>query len=68
LKPFDSRVLVRDYNGDVWRVSFWGCLIDNRYGYKYDTTRGYYKQCIPYEGNEYLLGKTEECKDFYKNW
>lgn len=68
LKPFDSRVLVRDHNNDEWRVSFWGCLIDNKYGYKYDTTRGYYKQCIPYEGNEHLLGKTENCKDFYKTW
>lgn len=69
LKPFDSRVLVRDYDSEPWRVSFWGCLINNLNGYDYyDTTRGYYKQCIPYEGNEHLLGKTEDCKDFYKTW
>jgi co-chaperonin GroES (HSP10) len=68
LKPFDSRVLVRDYSYEPWRVSFWGCLLDNKLSFKYDTIRGYYKQCIPYEGNEYLLGKTEECKDFYKTW
>lgn len=68
LVPFESRVLVRDSNIDEWGVSFWGCLRDNRYGYNYDTSRGYYKQCIPYENNEYLLGKTEDCKDFYKTW
>lgn len=69
LKPFDSRVLVRDSDSESWRVSFWGCLINNLNGYDYyDTTRGYYKQCIPYENNEHLLGKTEDCKDFYKTW
>jgi hypothetical protein len=68
LKPFESRVLVRDRDKDVWRASFWGCLINNRYGYNYDTTRGYSKQCIPYEGNEHLLGKTYDCDDFYKTW
>ena len=68
LKPFESRVLVRDYSYEVWRVSFWGCLINSEYGFMYDTTRGCYKRCIPYEGNEHLLGKTDDCPDFYKNW
>ena len=26
------------------------------------------KQCIPYEGNEYLIGTTNECNDYYKTW
>lgn len=68
LIPFEGKVLVRDYNYDIWKISFWGCLIDNKYGFRYDTIRGAYKQCIPYEGNEHLLGKTEDCKDFYKTW
>lgn len=68
LVPFESKVLVRDYNKDAWKVSFWGCLIDSEYGFKYDTIRGSYKQCILYEGNEHLLGKTGSCSDFYKNW
>lgn len=69
LIPFESRVLVRDYDSEPWRVSFWGCLINNLNGYDYyDTTRGYYKQCIPYEGNEHLMGKTDNCTNFYKNW
>ena len=25
-------------------------------------------QCIPYKGNEHLLGTTNDCDDFYKNW
>lgn len=68
LVPFESRVLVRDYNCDIWKVSFWGCLIDNNHGFKYDTVRGRYRQCIPYEGNEHLLGKTDSCGNFYENW
>ena len=27
-----------------------------------------YKQCIPYEGNEHLLGTTDDCDDYYKTW
>ena len=27
-----------------------------------------YKQCIPYNGNEHLLGTTNECDEYYKNW
>ncbi len=68
LKPFESRVLVRDYNSELWRVSFWGCLLDNKEEFKHDTIRGNYKQCIPYEGNEHLLGKADDCNDFYKTW
>ena len=68
LIPFESRVLVRDYSYSVWRVSLWGCLINNEYGFKYDTIRGAYKQCIPYENNEHLLGKTDNCDEYYKTW
>ena len=68
LVPFESRVLVRNYNKDAWRVSFWGCLIDNEHGFKYDTIRGSYKQCIPYEGNEHLIGTTNDCDEYFKTW
>lgn len=66
LIPFESKVLVRDGESQYWRVSFWGCLIEC--GFMYDTVRGIYKQCIPYEGNEHLLGKTDDCDEFYKTW
>lgn len=28
----------------------------------------YFQQCIPYKGNEHLLGKTDDCSEFYKIW
>jgi hypothetical protein len=66
LKPFD-RVLVRSYDSDEWRVALWGHLKE-KHDMRYDTTRGTYRRCIPYEGNEHLLGKTEDCGDYYKTW
>ena len=68
LVPFESRVLVRDSNYGIWRVSFWGCLINTENGFNYDTIRGCYKQCVPYEQNEHLLGKTDDCDEYYKSW
>ena len=71
LKPFESRVLVRDKNTDEWRGHFFS-------HYDSNSDRPYvcigvegineYKQCIPYKDNERLLGKTGDCDDFYKNW
>jgi len=60
--------LVRDYSHEAWRVSFWGYLSDDTGSFKYDTARGCYNRCIPYEGNEHLLGTTDDCEEFYKNW
>lgn len=64
LKPFD-KVLVRDGAG-LWRPSLFGK--DMIVGYRYFTSNGSYKECIPYEGNEHLLGKTDDCDEFYKTW
>jgi hypothetical protein len=57
-KPFD-KVLIRDEDNQTWRV----CLFSH---YRKDLSCPYvcvgcsaYKQCIPYEGNEYLLGTTD---------
>ena len=66
LVPFESRVLVRDDESQFWRTSLWGCFIKT--GFMYDTVRGIYKQCIPYEGNEHLLGETADCEEYYKTW
>lgn len=56
-KPFD-KVLVRDYNDDVWLISFFAYI--NTIGdYKYQTISNAYKQCIPFEGNEHLLGTSK---------
>lgn len=57
-KPFD-KVLIRDEDNQTWRV----CLFSH---YRKDLSCPYvcvgcsaYKQCIPYEGNEYLLATTD---------
>lgn len=50
-KPFD-KVLVRDRNDREWGCDFFSHIAeDNRYICIYS----WWKQCIPYEGNEYLL-------------
>ena len=71
LVPFDSRVLVRDRNNDEWRGQFFS-------HYNNCSDRPYicigvegvceYKQCIPFKSNEHLLGKTDDCEDYYKTW
>lgn len=67
LVPFESRVLVRDNDHGEWRSSFWGHL-RQKADMKYDTIRGVYRQCIPYEGNEHLLGSNNDCEEYYKVW
>ena len=27
-----------------------------------------YERCIPFEGNEHLLDKEEDCAEYYKTW
>lgn len=69
LKPFESRVLARDTNTKKWKSNFWGFYdIDNTMGYPYNCCGNSFAQCIPYEGNEHLLGKTDDCNDYYKTW
>lgn len=61
-KPFD-RVLVRDCDIDnkVWR-----CSIFSHYDVlneRFSCVNGSWKQCIPYEGNEDLVGTTNKPKE-----
>ena len=32
------------------------------------TIIGHYQKCIPFEGNEHLLGTSNDCDEYYKNW
>lgn len=59
-KPFD-KVLVRDDYEDEWRVSFFSHIREGLS--KYVTTGLVWKFCIPYEGNEHLLGTTNNVED-----
>lgn len=55
-KPFE-KVLVRDSIDDVWRASFFSHIKED--DERYVTTGLSWKFCIPYEGNEHLLGTTD---------
>lgn len=68
LKPFESRVLVRDYNTQIWIPTFWGKHLKDDSNCSYLTTNGCYKYCIPYKGNEHLLGITNDCEEYFKTW
>ena len=52
-KPFD-RVLVKDDFNDPWKTDILFELCRSNH-YYYRCATGYYRLCIPYEGNEYLL-------------
>lgn len=56
-KPFE-KVLVRDSIDDVWRASFFSHIKENDGSYV--TTCVTRKFCIPYIGNESLLGTTKD--------
>lgn len=56
-KPFE-KVLVRDSYDDVWRASFFSHIKEN--DGRYVTTCVTWKFCIPYIGNESLLGTSKE--------
>ena len=68
LVPFESRVLVRNAHNKVWRPTIFGCYMKDKYEPFYVLGGTGWKQCIPYEGNEHLLGTTDDCDEFYKNW
>jgi hypothetical protein len=71
LKPYD-KVLVRRDDNEPWEPQIFSFLDNNlksSYCYKNVMIGGFsVKQCIPYEGNEYLIGTTNECDEYYKTW
>ena len=56
-KPFD-KVLVRDSESDKWRCAFYSHFEPNGI-YHHNTVSGAYIMCIPFEGNEHLVGTTK---------
>lgn len=56
-RPFD-KVLVRDTDEQTWCANYFShCKKDSVYPYA--CINGLYRYCIPYEGNEHLLGTTD---------
>lgn len=65
LKPFD-KVLVRDTKEQVWVADLFSHMINRSFGgYTFACVGHYPSQCIPYEGNEHLLGTTDDCDEFF---
>jgi hypothetical protein len=54
--PFD-RVLVRDFDDEEWSLDLFK-EIDKDKPYRYQCLVSFYHQCIPFVGNEHLLGTT----------
>ena len=55
-EPFE-KVLVRDQKTDKWTVDLYG-FEEKEDGYNYQCVGGCCVYCIPYKGNEHLLGTT----------
>ena len=59
LRPFVSKVLVSNGEGDVWHPAIFGCVPE--LGDRYMTVGGQqWKHCIPFKGHRELLGKVFE--------
>ena len=62
-KPF-QKVLVREEDDCPWRCDFYS----HKEGAWFFTITDCYRQCIPFEGNENLVGTTKPCPQEYVNW
>ena len=59
LRPYVSKVLVSNGDGDIWRPAIFGCVPE--LGDRYMTVGGQqWKYCIPLKGHRELLGKVFE--------
>lgn len=59
LKPFDI-VLCRDGVGLKWHIDLFESVLTDNSEYNYKCMVNIWKICIPYKGNEYLLGTTKD--------
>lgn len=64
--PFD-KVLVRFCDGANWCCALFShyCTRGNNH---FVCSGGSVTQCIPFEGNEHLLGTTDMCDEMFINW
>lgn len=51
-------VLVRDEDRDTWKLDIFSHFVDGA-AFPYICVGSYYEECIPFEGNEHLLGTTD---------
>lgn len=57
-KPFE-KVLVRDCEEQLWNANYFSYYRENNKDFLYACMDNPYRFCIPYEGNEHLLGTTD---------
>ena len=57
-KPFD-KVLVRNWDNEIWICDMFSLIHKD----SFLCIGGVWKQCVPYEGNECLLGTTDKPKE-----
>ena len=61
-------VLVRADNNCKWDYSVFSRITSNEF-WQFAVCNGVnFAQCIPFEGNEHLLGTTDMCDEMYINW
>lgn len=65
-EPF-MKVLVRSHNSDVWECDFFS-LYNPECSNRFHCIGAWYNICIPYIGNEHLLGTTNDCDEYFKTW
>ena len=58
IKPFD-KVLIRDSKTQIWIANYFSLYNEEDKYYPYVCMGGSYRYCIPYKGNEHLLGTTD---------
>ena len=63
-EPFE-KVLCRDYEDSVWEADFFGFKVKNETetSFIYRCVGNIYKCCIPYKGNEHLLGTNKNVEE-----
>jgi len=66
-KPFD-KVLVRDDDNECWMPSLFGWVDRGLQDGKFVCGTSDWEQCIPFKGNEKLVGTTNPCAQEYVNW
>ena len=60
-------VLVRQGDGCAWRLDIFSHLKEGALC-QFECVGNSMVQCIPFDGNEHLLGTTDPCDEFYVNW
>ena len=66
-KPFD-KVLVRDGDNECWMPSLFGWVDRGLQDGIFVCGTSDWEQCIPFKGNEKLVGTTNPCAQEYVNW